>query len=204
MKECLIIGKPNAGKTLFLINFAEFLGARELKLVKGWRGRGGAYEEFSLTLPRARALLVSAQPHTTRELQTVEVFLPRGKGKRHVSLTDTSGLVDGIHQDESVRRAMAKTFRAIHDADFILHLIDASKVGTSGAVEGMGELDYQIARYAPLQCRYAILANKIDLPWAGMGLMKLEKEFRDQRIFPVSALSRRGFKEVKSFVWSHL
>lgn len=203
MKECLIVGKANAGKTLFLVNFAEYLGVKEFHVIRGWGGRG-TREELRLNIPRARALLVNANPHTTTELQTVELTLPRGKGNKVFFLTDTAGLIEKVHAEESIRRAIARTLRAVHEADVILHLIDASRVGDEGSVEAVSEVDRQLARYAPLRGRYVVLANKMDLPWAASGLVKVRDEFRAHRVIPVSALEKRGFKEVKAYVWSLL
>ena len=47
---------------------------------------------------------------------------------------------------------------------------------------------------------YVMLANKIDIPGSETGLNKLREEFPANLILPISALYKRGFKEVKDFV----
>ena len=64
----------------------------------------------------------------------------------------------------------------------------------------MGEVDYQISQFAQLKRGYAILANKMDKSEAKKGLIKIKEEFPGNLILPVSALYKKGFKEVKTFV----
>lgn len=201
MKQCLIIGKANAGKTLFLINFAEYLGARSLRL--SVERSDGSASEASFSLTDARKTLVDAVPHKTLGLQTLTLSVPGGKTVRRLQLSDSAGLTEDIHEASDVRRAMAQTLRYLRHAGMVLHVVDASQVGQEGAVEAMGEVDLQIARYAPERGPYAIVANKMDLPLAKQGLQTILQTFRGKLVLPVSALEKRGFREVRTFVWKH-
>ena len=109
MPDCLIIGKTNVGKSL-LVNYAAHLGVRELALER--RYRDGRIEYLKLTLTEARRKLVDEVPHCTRYLDTINLLIPGGKGKRKIALTDSCGLTDDIHGEEDVRRAMASTLAA--------------------------------------------------------------------------------------------
>lgn len=202
MTECIVVGRANVGKTLFLVNFAEFLGYRKMALAR--QLPDGASESLDLSSKEARQVLVDNRPHTTRSLQTVSVNLPVGKGGKTVQLTDTSGISEEIHESLEVRRAQAQTLRRLLESRLVLHLIDAARVGTVGAREALGEVDYQIARYAPLRGAYAVLANKIDLPRAGEGVKAICREFTGHHVIPVSALHKKGFREVKTFVWRNI
>jgi len=201
VRQCLIIGKANAGKTLFLINFAEYLGARSLRL--SVERSDGSVSDASFGLADARKALVDAVPHKTLGLQTLTLSVPRGKTVRRIQLTDSAGLSEDVHETIDVRKAMAQTLRHLRLAGMVLHVVDASQVGQEGAVEAMGEVDLQIARYAPQRGPYAIIANKMDLPLAKSGLQTIVQTFRGQPVLPVSALEKRGFREVRSFVWKH-
>lgn len=202
MKRTVIVGKTNVGKTLFLLNFAGYLGLRQIEVDR--HNPAGDTERFSLTLPEARRALVHTDPHTTRALQTTELRLPAGKRRQSFILMDTAGLTDGIHSEEEVRRAMAQTLRALQEADLILHVLDAAKAGAPGSWDAVAEVDRQIARYATVRSSYAILANKMDLPWAKNGLIQIQQAFPEHRIISVSALKKSGFREVKAFVWDRL
>jgi tRNA U34 5-carboxymethylaminomethyl modifying GTPase MnmE/TrmE len=198
MKECLILGKPNCGKTLFLLNFAEHLGYRELQLAIEYPD--GSTQWRSLALADARMTLVSPSPHHTRCLQAAVVRVPHGKARCEVRLTDSTGLGEGVHGDAGVRRAMVQTLKRLRAADVVLHLIDASRVTATGSVEAMGDLDHQLARYATGRGGYAVLATKMDLAEAQAGLAYIRSTFPYHVVIPVSALRKQGFKEVRAFV----
>lgn len=202
MKECLVIGKTNVGKTLFTLNFADYLGLKSLRIDTLFPD--GSTTVGSYDLAAAVAELTDSEPHKTRCLQSVTLQLPAGKGKKRFVLTDTSGLIDHVHAEMDVRKAIAQTLAKIRQADVVLHLVDASAVGKRGAVEALGEIDYQIAQFAQMRKSYLLLANKIDLTEARDGLFRLQGEFPGHRIIPVSALQRKGFREVKAFVTRNL
>ncbi len=183
MRHCVIVGQPNTGKTLFLLQFAAYLGLSVLdvrRLEPEGRGTG---------------------THRTRRLQSVEVRFPLRKSLRAVRLTDTPGLTDDVHPEAEVRRAMAAALQAFREAGLVLHMLDAARAGELGAAAAIGRIDRQIAAYASLRGPYAVLANKIDLPLARDGAEVIAREFPGRRVIPISALERLGFREVKAFVW---
>lgn len=199
MKKCIVIGKTNVGKTLFTLQFAEYLGVKEVAI--RIEEPTGERREVRCTIPEAIERLSSESPHQTRALHSIRLELPVGKGVKRFDIVDTSGLVEGIHSDGSVRKAMAQTLAAVREADLILHLIDAAKVGSSGILRAVGDVDYQVAQFAQIREGYLILANKTDLPGAAAGLEKIRFEFSGHAVIPISALHRQGFREVKRFVW---
>lgn len=202
MKRCIIIGKTNVGKTLFAIQFAAHLGLRELTVTS--KAPGGESERITYPIDVAVRELVSDGAHRTRSLQSIIVELPVGKGVKRFELMDTSGLIEGIPSDVNIRRAMAQTLAAVRDAHIVLHIIDASRATRKGAVEALGEVDYQVAQFALMRGGYLILANKMDLPGAREGLELIRQEFAGHPVVPISALERGGFREVKRFVWRWL
>ncbi|MDD4568834.1 MAG: 50S ribosome-binding GTPase [Tepidanaerobacteraceae bacterium] len=198
MKRCTIIGKTNVGKTLFLINFAEYLGVKlfNIELIN----KDSKKILYKINSKNAISRLVNEQPHKTRCVQAIEVNIPVGKGKKKIRLIDTTGFIDGIHPEVEIRKAISQTLTIIRDSDIILHIIDASTVYHKDLPSSLGEVDYQIAQFAQLKRGYVILANKMDLLGAEKGFLKIKEEFSGNLILPVSALYKRGFKEVKIFV----
>ena len=199
MKRCIVIGKANVGKTLFTLQFADYLGIDRLEIT--FEEPSGKRSSRTYDLKTAIEELSSPEPHQTRRLQRIRLELPVGKGVKRFDIIDTSGLMEGIHTDASVRRAMAQTLAAVRDADLILHLVDASRAAQDGVVRAVGEVDYQVAQFALAREGYLILANKVDLPGAERGLERIRQEFAGHPVVPISALSRQGFREVKRFVW---
>lgn len=185
-KSAIIIGRPNAGKTLFALQFAEFLGVKQWSLER-------AGEPVD---PSERAHLVGPFPHTTRHVQAIGLTMRAGKRKAALRLLDTAGLTPGIHEDPSVRAAQAVTIRHLLGADLVLHLFDAA------APDPIDEIDREVQAGAP--GAYAILANKIDLPGAAEGVRRLRQAFGGRPLFPISALHKTGFREVAAYVARHL
>ncbi|TCO79778.1 GTPase [Marinisporobacter balticus] len=202
MKKCLIIGKPNAGKTLFMLNFAEYIGLTdvEIKFIQNKRN----VDIKKLSIEEAKQLLSSNKPYKTTCLQSMTLEIPVLKGKKEIGIMDSSGLIDGIHQDVQVRRAMAQTLGAIEESDIILHMIDLSKINPDNIIGSLGEVDYQLSKYGFTKEGYVILGNKIDLLERKTPLIYLQKEFQEHYIIPISALNKNGFSEVKSFVCRRL
>lgn len=206
MKRSLVIGNTNVGKTLFCIRFAKYVGLRQLR----WfvERTDGKTEQQSMPLDDAVKWLSSSDAHHTRALQTLVLEVPRGKSNRQLLLTDATGLTEGIHNDPAVREAMAQTLGALTSAHMVLHVVDASRVGTlektgDNRSTGSGWLpvDDQLSQYGMQNGGYLILANKMDLPGAKQGYQQLVKRFSKHRVIPVSALTGSGFREVKHHVW---
>lgn len=194
MKEALVIGRPNVGKTLFTVNFAEFLGQRRLEVL--FRPRDGAAYTRLYSIPQARADLVNDDPHHTLCLQSIVLNIPRGKAVRKVVLTDSTGLTDDVHPASAVRRAMADTLRQAAAAAFILHFVDP--------VRPISGVDLDILRYGQTQDGYLVLANKIDLPGRAEGVPDLVRAAAPAAVLPISARDGTGFGEVRTFVRKRL
>lgn len=202
MKKCLIIGRPNAGKTLFMLNFAEYLGFENIKIKFVNHDHEIQMEEY--TIATAREILSSDTPYKTTCLQSIELDFPVFKGKKTVEILDSSGLIDGIHHNIRMRRAMAQTLAAIKESEMILHIIDISNLMDGNLMEMIGEVDYQLAQYGIIKEGYVILGNKIDLLESRTPIVRLQKEFPDHYIIPISALTKQGFGEVKTYVGRRL
>lgn len=199
MTNCLVVGRPNVGKTMFCVNFAEFLGLHRLEVY--YQLPDGTTRQRKYDIPSARHELSGLGQHKTRSLQSIQLDLPGGKGTRKFKLTDSTGLTDGIHPDRELRNSMAQTLGEMQLANCILHIVDLGEVIKNGGMKSLGELDFQIAELGAYKNGYALLANKSDLPDAQKGLRILQEEIGDLRIFPISALYRQGFREVKEYVW---
>ncbi|SJZ60271.1 GTPase domain-containing protein [Selenihalanaerobacter shriftii] len=197
MTKSLVLGKTNVGKTCFTINFADYLGVKELEFTI--RQPAGFLSTQTYQVESALNELVFPDEHTTKEIHKVKLKLPAGKGYKRLDLIDTCGLIEGIHPNKKVRRAMAQTLSRIQDADIILHLIDLSKLKDNN-LKKISKLDLEIYNYCHRNKCYAILANKIDLKIAKDNLNFLKKELDSAVILPISALYQLEFKEVKKFL----
>ena len=199
MKQCLIIGQANVGKTAFALGFAEFLGVEKLEITFSYPDGFSTKQNYALSI--AKQELVGPQPHKTRALQAMELSIPVGKGRKTVKLIDSAGLGNGVHEDPEVRRSMVQTLQAIRNADLILHMVDAAQVGRQeDEVQPLSEVDRQVVGFGQNNGQYVILANKMDQSSATKGLGRLQSSLPNQKIIPISALTQAGFKEVRIIV----
>ena len=201
MSRCLIIGRPNVGKTCFTLNFAEYLGLKKIKMTI--QQPAGYLATQTFAIKEAREELISTEPNKTRSLKFIDLNLPMGKSKGQLTLIDSCGLADGIHPDWEIRKAMSETIRQINESQIILHLIDLSKL-EQDKLPKITIIDDMLLKYVQSFPAYAILANKIDLESAQKGLDFLHKELKKILIIPISALYQLGFREVQRFVWRNL
>lgn len=188
MRECLIIGKPNTGKSLFFVNFARYLGVTHFRL---------GPEKPPLAAARAAEELVTPTPHHTRRLLRVILSTPSRNGQITL-LTDSTGLTDHALAAIEIRKAMVDTLRAFRRAAIILHLVDVT--AAAGSPTAPGTVDRELAELARRKAGYALLANKMDLPGAREGLKSLGRLGLPGPVIPVSALEGSGFPEVRHFL----
>lgn len=197
MVSCLVVGMTNAGKTLFTLNFARYLGVQELAV--SVTTPGGEVITRHYEIMRAIKELCSPHRHYTQAIQEIKVKFRHRKMMKELKFVDTAGLCCGIHPRAEIRAAIADTLDRLLKAEYILHIIDASAVGRQG-MSAVSEVDVELIRFGH-QCRgYLILANKMDILEARRGLSLLRESFPGETIIPISALKRSGFGEVRAVV----
>lgn len=198
MTRCLVLGKPNVGKTLFSLRFAFFLGAEAVRLAR-------AGEEAHWTSVEAAVReLVSDRPHQTLDLQRLSLEIRGRKGTRRLELVDTGGLTDEIPPAPEVRQVQVETLGLLLKGGLLLHMVDASAVGRPGLPEAPGEVDLQLYHLGRARGGYLLLANKMDREGAADGLREARRRFPGVPLIPISARTGLGFKEVKRHLRRHL
>ncbi len=197
MIKCLVTGMPNAGKTSFVINFAEYLGLQELKIYS--RKTAGYTAVRKNKINEARSRLVSSIENNTINLQTIKLNINQANAIKKINLIDSCGLTTGIHPDKKVRKAMAETLKEFGYSNLILHIIDINNINPEKETL-LKESDRMVINYIYLDKEFALLINKIDLQQYNKKVALMKKLFPGQKIIPVSALKKQGFKAVKKLV----
>jgi len=197
MRELVVVGRPNSGKTLFCLNFAEYLGTKTVDVT--FRTFDDLLTCRHFTVAEARRELVSIVQHKTRCVQSLVLKMPLGKTTVNFKLTDTCGISETIHSSDTIRQGMAQTLSAVRFADFVIHIIDLTIV-TPEFINAPANIDQEIYRYGLARRNYLLLANKIDLPEAKNNLRRLLSFLPQAPLLPISALYRKGFKEVRKYV----
>lgn len=194
MKNAAIVGMPNVGKTLFMINFAAYIGLTDLSITFSYPDNNSLSQKMSIDA--AKTNLSSAKAYKTQNLQIIKLKIPSYKGSKEIKLIDTSGINDGIHPNIRMRCSIIQTLEALEKADLILHIVDIENISTK-----ICEIDKQLIKYGSTKQGYVLLVNKIDLSndWKNE-IHNLKNVFKNTYIIPISALTSIGFKEVRKFV----
>ena len=199
--EAVVVGAVNAGKSLFAVNFAGWLGQGVVRVERVVAEEGGESGSGTArwSVDRARHALVSAGPHKTLRPVVLVVPFSAGSATPVLRLVDTPSLVDGVPEREDVRRAMVDTLRWLERPAFVLHVVDAPRAAASW--EGV---DRELSSLCAPRGGYALLANKTDLAGAGDGVRRLRRDLPGHQVIGVSALTRRGFPHVLRVLSRHL
>lgn len=197
MKEFVVVGRPNSGKTLFVLNFAAFLGIKTLDILSRTYDNLITCKEYEVQ--KAQKLLCGPKPHITQSVQSITLKLSVGKSPINLKLNDTCGISEGIHSDVLIRKGMAQAIQEMRRADFIFHILDLSTIN-QGSMPSKLMIDEEIYKYGVLRSKYTLLANKIDLLFNSNHLSRLLELFPEANIIPISALQKNGFREVKACV----
>lgn len=190
-RQFIIIGKANTGKTLFMLNFAEYLGCKNL-IIKFKSDIGESTK--SGTVDYFKNVLVRNMPSTTRCLQILGTESPVLIGKRRVAFIDTTGLSSSINPEQEVRNGMLQTLLLLKEDYIILHMIDAVSVAFEKKVD---DIDQEINRYGRRKGNYIILANKSDLRCFNDGIKIINGTIKGTNMIKTSALNKTGFDEVR-------
>ncbi|MDU4959695.1 MAG: GTPase domain-containing protein [Sporomusaceae bacterium] len=197
MREVVVVGRPNSGKTLFALNFAGFLGSRQVDVI--FRDDADTLTCRNYGIDEAKRQLCSSSAHQTLTLQSIALRMTVGKTPLEFMINDTCGVSEQIHPEAAVRRGMAQTLKCLRHADYIFHMVDMLYWSNQPIAQN-GNIDQEIYRYGLARNAYTILANKVDKPLAREQLAKISSAFPKARVIPISALLGTGFKEVKACV----
>ena len=188
--EVVLLGRPNVGKTLLLLNFAAYLGANEIIRHEM------DHRSTKVPMERARRELVSFVGHKVVDPITVTIERKSNSGREPLVFFDGAGVAEGIHPDYRVRRAIAETLDRLGSAEVVLHVVDSGQYPVASLDDALCGL---IGRIAPS----LILANKIDLHHE-TALKALRLHFAGHTVLPLSGLTRRGFRELKQDLYQRM
>lgn len=188
-----VVGTAGVGKTLFCINFAEYMGAASLSYSEvGREGEGRAL----LSPAGARRLMVGRGRRGSGVVRTFTVHLPL-RPYRRLALIDTAALPEREPLPRFERPRLALTLEALARANLILLLIDLSCADPVREEFNERAAGY-LADYCGQQGKLFFTGgSKADLlkgaaPGRGRCLL-----YTGAGLLPISSLSGLGFARVK-------
>jgi len=170
----------------------------ELKLIAdvGLVGMPNAGKSTLISRCSAARPKIADYPFTTTEpvLGIVEL-----SDFRRFVMADIPGLIEGAHSGAGLG---FKFLKHIERTRIIVHLLDIMPTVGSDPVENYYRIRSELQRYsdALAQKPEVIVANKIDLDPDGQIVEDLKNKL-NQEIYPISAVTGAGIKELSELLW---
>ena len=126
-----------------------------------------------------------------------------GDGNNFV-MADIPGLIEGAHEGIGLGHDF---LRHVERNRVLVHVVDASGVEGRDPLEDFNSINNELKKYDErLGNKPQILvANKMDIPGAEEGLETLKEALAGEiEIFPISAATNKGTKELKAAIWKLL
>ncbi|HHW49745.1 MAG TPA: GTPase ObgE [Clostridiaceae bacterium] len=112
-------------------------------------------------------------------------------------LADIPGLIEGAHQGVGLGHEF---LRHIERTKVLIHVVDVSGVEGRNPVNDFEQINKELKEYNPklAQKHQIVAANKVDITGSEKGLEELTRyaESRGYKVFPISAATNRGLREL--------
>ena len=201
MNDCLVVGRPNVGKTCFVVNFADYMGLEKLKV--HIKQPAGYTSIKNFEIEDARHELISNKPNFTKNIQIVKLEIPAGKVTKTLKIIDSCGLKNGIHPERKIRKAMAATISKMENSNLILHIIDIKNLNPEQD-DFLLPVDRLILNFSRIDKNYVVLINKTDLKEFRENINLFKNNIDSSHVIPISAVYQKNFKEVKRVVLEYV
>lgn len=112
-------------------------------------------------------------------------------------IADIPGLIEGAHEGIGLGHEFLKH---VERTKVLLHVVDAAGVEGRDPIEDIRKMQHELREYNPelLEKPQIIAANKIDAMYDDDALTLLKEEFESEgiKVFPISAVARKGVQEL--------
>ncbi|MGM8364703.1 GTPase ObgE [Virgibacillus sp. W0181] len=116
--------------------------------------------------------------------------------QRSFVMADLPGLIEGAHEGIGLGH---RFLRHVERTRLIVHVIDMARTEGRDPYDDYTKINTELAKYDEelLERPQIIIANKMDMPGASDHLQQFKEQLTDQLpVFPISALTKSGLKEV--------
>lgn len=176
----------------------------ELKLIAdvGLVGFPNAGKSTILSMVSAANPKIADYPFTTLEPNLGVVSLDQGSS---FVLADIPGLIEGAHEGVGLGHNF---LRHVERTRLLLHVVDIAAVDGRDPLGDFETINAELRQYNPKLAErpQVVAANKVDLPDGRENLEKFTKsvEAKGYKVFPISAATNSGVKELMHYVAAKL
>ena len=176
----------------------------ELKLIAdvGLVGFPNAGKSTILSIVSAANPKIADYPFTTLEPNLGVVSLDKGNS---FVLADIPGLIEGAHEGVGLGYEF---LRHVERTRILLHVVDVAAVDGRDPLSDFETINEELRQYNPKLAErpQVVAANKVDLPEGKENLESFQKavEAKGYKVFPISAATNGGIKELMFYVAAQL
>jgi len=176
----------------------------ELKLIAdvGLVGFPNAGKSTILSIVSAATPKIADYPFTTLEPNLGVVSLHQGSS---FVLADIPGLIEGAHEGVGLGHEF---LRHVERTRLLLHVVDVAAVDGRDPLSDFETINAELRLYNPKLAErpQVIAANKVDLPEGRENLESFQQaiEAKGYKVFPISAATNTGVKELMFYVAQQL
>lgn len=120
-------------------------------------------------------------------------------------VADIPGIIEGAHEGIGLGHAF---LRHVERTRLLLHIVDVSGVEGRDPLEDFAAINRELKLYSPKLAEkpQIVLANKSDIPSfdAHYEAFRARLEAEGYRVFPISAATKQGIKQVLNYTWEML
>lgn len=182
----------------------EYKLSLELKLIAdvGLVGFPNAGKSTILSIVSAATPKIADYPFTTLEPNLGVVSMDHGSS---FILADIPGLIEGAHEGIGLGHEF---LRHVERTKLLLHVVDLAAVDGREPLSDFETINEELKLYNPKLAErpQIVVANKVDLPDGRENLESFKKavEAKGYKVFPISAATNTGVKELMKYVTEQL
>ena len=191
-RKIAVVGAPASGKTLFSINWCEYLGATRLYY---YELNGTGRRKGTITPSEARKRMVSKG--RSQPARTFIINQP-GQSPSRLAITDTFSLLHKTILNAKERMQLSFTLKTLATTDIILNLVDLT-CSDPHQVEFIAAVDRHLSEFSTRRAvHYKLLGNKIDLL---KNRSKIPGWPVSGPLIPISVKTRAGFELLREKIF---
>ncbi|MDI3317329.1 MAG: GTPase domain-containing protein [Bacillota bacterium] len=189
----LLVGRPGVGKSaLFRLLAASPAGPGD-GMGRGWPVRR----------PQERRTRPGPPPPLGVACRWYRLELGRGRVER-LLLVEGASVPERLPAAVAERRRLGETLLLLEDAEMVLHVLDGPRLGLEPEASWLHPIDEELQRIGVRRPAYAAVVSGTDRPWGPTGLARLRERWSGLPVFPFSAATREGVREIRSWLREQL